>query len=163
MKKEFFPIVLILILAFSRIIPHPPNFTPIISMAVMSGFLLKNSYTSIVVVLLSMLISDIIIGFHSGMIIVYLSLTLIIFTFNKFSKKLSILNVALLSLSGSLLFFIITNFGVWITSELYDKNISGLLKCYVLAIPFFHNTLVSTLFFSYIAMLANMSFKKISV
>ena len=69
MKKEFFPIVLILILAFSRIIPHPPNFTPIISMAVMSGFLLKNSYTSIVVVLLSMLISDIIIGFHSGMII----------------------------------------------------------------------------------------------
>ena len=105
-------------------------------MAVMSGFLLKNSYTSIVVVLLSMLISDIIIGFHSGMIIIYLSLTLIIFTFNKFSKKLSILNVALLSLSGSLLFFIITNFGVWITSELYDKNISGLLKCYVLAIPF---------------------------
>ena len=77
-------------------------------MAVMSGFLLKNSYTSIVVVLLSMLISDIIIGFHSGMIIIYLSLTLIIFTFNKFSKKLSILNVA--SLSGSLLFFIITNF-----------------------------------------------------
>ena len=151
MKKEIFPIALILILAFSRLIPHPPNFTPIISMAVMSGFFLRNIRLSLLVVVFSMLISDIIIGIHSNMFFVYFSLILIIFTFNMLTKKMNILNVALLSFCGSLLFFMISNFGVWLNSTLYEKNISGLVNCYTMAIPFFHNTLISTLFFSYIA------------
>ena len=92
MKKEIFPIALILILAFSRLIPHPPNFTPIISMAVMSGFFLRNIRLSLLVVVFSMLISDIIIGIHSNMFFVYFSLILIIFTFNMLTKKMNILN-----------------------------------------------------------------------
>ncbi len=163
MKKEIFPIALILILAFSRLIPHPPNFTPIISMAVMSGFFLRNIRLSLLVVVFSMLISDIIIGIHSNMFFVYFSLILIIFTFNMLTKKMNILNVALLSFCGSLLFFMISNFGVWLNSTLYEKNISGLINCYTMAIPFFHNTLISTLFFSYIAMFANSSLRKISI
>ena len=137
MKKEIFPIALILILAFSRLIPHPPNFTPIISMAVMSGFFLRNIRLSLLVVVFSMLISDIIIGIHSNMFFVYFSLILIIFTFNMLTKKMNILNVALLSFCGSLLFFMISNFGVWLNSTLYEKNISGLINCYTMAIPFF--------------------------
>ena len=163
MKKEIFPIALILILAFSRLIPHPPNFTPIISMAVMSGFFLRNIRLSLLVVVFSMLISDIIIGIHSNMFFVYFSLILIIFTFNMLTKKMNILNVALLSFCGSLLFFMISNFGVWLNSTLYEKNISGLINCYTMAIPFFHNTLISTLFFYYIAMFANSSLRKISI
>ena len=65
-KLEIFPLSLILVLAFSRLIPHPPNFTPIIAVAVMSGYLFKNIYISLIVLSLSMLVSDLIIGFYSN-------------------------------------------------------------------------------------------------
>tara|TARA_Y100000590_G_scaffold464489_1_gene634076 strand:- start:1320 stop:1856 length:537 start_codon:yes stop_codon:yes gene_type:complete len=155
LKKEIFPISLILILAFARLIPHPPNFTPIIAVAIMSGYFFKNINFSFAALLGAMLISDVFIGFYENMIFVYISLLLVTFIFHKISKKINFKNLFLFGFAGSLIFFIISNFGVWILGSPgvldvpYEKNLSGLLECYILAIPFFGNTFLSTLIFAY--------------
>jgi len=149
MKKEIFPITLILILALSRLIPHPPNFTPIIAVAILSGYFFKNLYFSFLVLIASMVIADFFIGFYDNMFVVYLSLMLITFTFYRAGSKLNYKSLFLFSLFGSLIFFVITNFGVWALGNLYEKNLKGLIDCYILAIPFFGNTFLSTLIFAY--------------
>lgn len=154
-KKQSFPIGLIFILAIARLIPHPPNFTPIIAAAIMSSYFFKNISLSIVVLLFAMFISDLFIGFYENLIFVYVSLVLITFTFYKIGKKINFKNLFIFSFGGAFIFFIISNFGVWIlgspgiSSIPYEKNFSGLVQCYVLALPFFNNTFLSTLIFSY--------------
>ena len=69
MKKEIFPITLILILALSRLIPHPPNFTPIIAVAILSGYFFKNLYLSFLVLITSMIVADFFIGFYDNMLV----------------------------------------------------------------------------------------------
>ena len=73
-KEDYISIGVILLLATSRIIPHPPNFTPIIAMSIMSGYFFKNYGVSFTVVLISMLLADIFIGFYQNMFFVYFSL-----------------------------------------------------------------------------------------
>ena len=164
LKIEIFPITIILILAFSRLLPHAPNFTPIIATALMSGFLLKNKNLSLVVVLMAMFISDLTIGFYSSYFFVYFSLILIILVFSSFIKKINFKNLLVLSILSSLLFFIVTNFGVWAMGNMYEKNFSGLVLCYIFAIPFFTNTLLSTIFFSYsIFYLKKLNLKKFNL
>ena len=92
-KKDFFPIILILILAMSRLIPHPPNFTPVISVAIMSGYLFRNIYLSFVVLITSMILSDAFIGFYENMLFVYLSLLLIAYIFYKIAGKINLKNL----------------------------------------------------------------------
>ena len=155
LKKEIFPISLILILAFARLIPHPPNFTPIIAVALISGYFFKNINLSLLILLVAMLLSDLFIGFYENMIFVYASLLLITFVFHKISKKINFKNLFIYGFAGSLIFFIFSNFGVWalgspgVLDVAYERNISGLVECYILAIPFFGNTFLSTLIFAY--------------
>jgi len=155
LKKEIFPISLILILALARLIPHPPNFTPIIAVAIMSGYFFRNIYLSFTVLLVSMLLADLFIGFYGNMLFVYSSLFLIAYIFFKISEKINFKNLFIYSFFGSLIFFIISNFGVWALGSpgvydiAYEKNLSGLVQCYILAIPFFGNTFLSTLIFAY--------------
>lgn len=149
MKKEILPISLILILALARLIPHPPNFTPIIAVAILSGYFFKNIYISFLTLIISMLIADIFLGFHSNIFFVYISLLIISYTFFKIGEKINYKNLIFYSFFGSLVFFIISNFGVWLLGEMYEKNLTGIIECYILAIPFFGNTFLSTLIFSY--------------
>ena len=155
LKKEIFPISLITILAFARLIPHPPNFTPIIAVAIISGYFFKNFNLSVMILLTAMLISDLFIGFYENVIFVYLSLILITFIFHKISSKINFKNLFIYGFSGSVIFFVVSNFGVWALGSpgvydiAYDKSLSGLIQCYILAIPFFGNTFISTLIFSY--------------
>ncbi len=155
LKKEIFPISLILILAFARLIPHPPNFTPIIAVAIVSGYFFKNLNLSILTLLVAMLISDLFIGFYENMIFVYVSLLIITFTFYKISNKINFKNLFVYGFAGSLIFFIISNFGVWalgspgLDNLPYEKSLAGLIECYIFAIPFFGNTFLSTLIFAY--------------
>jgi hypothetical protein len=155
LKKEIFPISLILILAFARLIPHPPNFTPIIAVALISGYFFKNINLSLLILLVAMLLSDLFIGFYENMIFVYASLLLITFVFHKISKKINFKNLFIYCFAGSLIFFIVSNFGVWVLGSpgvldvAYERNLSGLVECYILAIPFFGNTFLSTLIFAY--------------
>jgi hypothetical protein len=155
LKKEIFPISLILILAFARLIPHPPNFTPIIAVAIVSGYFFKNINLSLLTLLVAMLISDLFIGFYENVIFVYVSLLLITFVFHKISNKINFKNLFIYGFARSLVFFVVSNFGVWalgspgVYDVAYDKNLSGLIECYILAIPFFGNTFLSTLIFAY--------------
>ena len=155
LKKEIFPISLILILAFARLIPHPPNFTPIIAVAIMSGYFFKNINLSFLVLIVAMLLSDLFIGFYENVFFVYASLLLITFVFYKIIKKINFKNLFIYSFAGSLIFFIVSNFGVWalgspgVNNIAYAKDFDGLVQCYILAIPFFGNTFLSTLIFAY--------------
>tara|TARA_B100000686_G_scaffold180851_1_gene187782 strand:- start:721 stop:1242 length:522 start_codon:yes stop_codon:yes gene_type:complete len=153
LKKEIFPIGLILILAFSRLIPHPDNFTPIIALTIMGSYFFKNINFSYLVVFFSMLIADLFLGFYSHMLFVYLSLFLIILIFFKISKKINYKNLFIFGFFGSVIFFIVSNFGVWVAGNLYEKNMNGLIECYFMAVPFFKNTLISTIIFSYSALI----------
>jgi len=161
LKKEIFPIGLVLISILSRLIPHPPNFTPVVAVAIMSGYLFKNIYISFITLLISMLIADVFIGFYENIFFVYLSLLILVYIFYKISKKINLKNLFLFSFAGSILFFIITNFGVWLLESPgidnlpYDRSIEGLIKCYILALPFIKNTFLSTIIFAYGAFLAN--------
>ena len=156
-KKEIFPISLILILAFARLIPHPPNFTPIIAVAIMSGYFFKNINLSFLTLIIAMLLSDIFIGFYENVIFVYASLMFITFIFYKISYKINFINLFVYGFAGSLIFFIVSNFGVWVLGSpgvydiAYEMSLNGLIECYILAIPFFGNTFLSTLIFAYTA------------
>jgi len=146
---------LIVLLAFSRLIPHPPNFTPIIAVAIMSAYFFKNVYFSMFVLIASMFISDIFIGFYANIYIIYFTVSIITLVFFRFAKNLNSKNLLIFSFFGSFVFFVISNFGVWLVSGMYEKSLSGLIYCYTLAIPFFVNTLVSTILYSYLAYYAN--------
>jgi hypothetical protein len=138
---------LILAAAFTRLIPHPPNFTAIGAMALFGGAYFSRKRLAFAVPLIAMFLSDIIIGFHPGMYAVYLSFILIVMIGNSLSNKRKVGNIFLASVSASVLFFIITNFALWLTGTLYPKTAAGLAACFTAAIPFFHYTLLGDLFF----------------
>jgi len=133
-------------LTISRLIPHEPNFTPILSISIL-GFLFSTILSvKVLIVLGSMFFSDLIIGTHDFMIYVYFSLILLIIFSN--SK-----NYIYMMFLGPLIFFIITNFGVWLNSSYYTKNITGLIDCFYMAIPFFKNIIFSTFFYCILILL----------
>ena len=134
----------ILIGVLFRVIPHAPNFTPMLTIALMSGLYVKNRF-SILIPISIMLISDLFIGSHITVLWVYLSL-LIICLIGRLIKDTA-LNILLFSILSATLFFIVTNFGVWISGG-YSYSFKGLMICYTMAIPFFKNTLISTVLFS---------------
>ena len=130
-------------LAISRFIPHPPNFTSLISLSFYVPALLGLKFLPFV--LFSFIFTDIIIGFHNTLFFTWGSVILIGIIANKFVK--SITSRITGALIGALIFFVVTNFGVWSLGS-YSYDFNGFLACYTLAIPFFGYSLVSTLFFS---------------
>ena len=135
------------LLVLSRLIPHPPNFTPLLAGAVFLPFLLKDKTLIVALPLVCLFISDLIIGFHNVMLWTYGAFFIIGITVINFSK-LNLKSLLGLSLEGPTFFYLITNFGVWLSSSTYAKDVYGLLECYVLALPFYGNSLFSTLLFS---------------
>ena len=147
-KKEVLPIIgLILFLSIFRLLPHPHNFTPILAAGVFSGFYFKNFILSFFVIVFSMFIGDLYFGFHATMFFTYISLAVAVGIGHFFIRKFKYSSILLGGITSSICFFVITNFGAWLTLEMYEKNFSGLIQSYFLAIPFFHNTLLSTLFY----------------
>ncbi len=142
-KHYILPICLILVLSFSRAIPHPPNFTPILAVGIFSGFFFRNFFLSSFIVISSMFVGDLYLGFHGTMIFTYTALIVSVLI-GALIKNFKFKELFFTSLFSSFCFFIITNFGAWLTLPMYEKNLAGLLQSYVLAIPFFHNTLIST-------------------
>ena len=137
------PVVIILSLSLTRLIPHPWNFTPMLAVGIFSGFYFKQFYLSLFIVILSMFIGDLYLGFHSTMFFTYISLAAAVII-GLYIKHFKFTEILFSGLASSVSFFIITNFGAWLTLEMYEKNFAGLLQSYTLAIPFFHNTLIST-------------------
>ena len=147
-NRSILILIIILIGAFSRIIPHPPNFTAIGAISILGGVYFGKNYLAFLVPILSMLISDFLLGFNMTLS-VYLSFLIMIPLGIGIKNKLSNLSVIKTSIYASIVFFLITNFSVWIFSTVYPNNIYGLLICYYAGIPFFFNTLLGNIFFSF--------------
>ena len=137
---------IIFLVSLTRLVPHLPNFTPILALAIFGGAYLPNRIIALSIPILAMFLSDLIIGFHSQIYAVYVTIIVLSLLGNTIKTK-NIKNITITGFAGSLIFFIITNFSVWLSGGLYPLNIEGLLQCYIMAIPFFHNTLISTLLF----------------
>ena len=148
-------------LAASRFIPHPPNFTSLIALSFYVPALLGRKY--VVAVLISFAITDVFLGFHKILLFTWGSVLIIGFISTYFkSNIIKRFSGILLSL---IIFFILSNFGVWV-SGLYGYNFEGLTKCYLLAIPFFGMSIISTIIYSFVIeglnKILNPVFKKIS-
>ena len=144
-NKIFYLIFFGVILALSRIIPHPPNFTPILASAIMAPMLVKDRWVGMAIPIVAMFISDVIIGFYSYQLVIYSSI-LAIALVAPMRKNYAMLGM--MAVGGSVWFFITTNFAEWIIWDYYPKTIEGLITCYTLAIPFFKHTLISTCLFT---------------
>ena len=143
MKYLKISIGIFLVLAASRFIPHPPNFTSLIALSFYIPTVLGIRFLP--ALLASFVLTDLIIGFHGTILFTWGSVILIGLISNKFIKNtLTRISGALV---GATIFFIVTNFGVWSLGS-YSYTLEGFLLCYTLALPFFGYTLVSTLVFS---------------
>ena len=152
-KKNINSVILlasaILALSFARLIPHPWNFSPMIAAGIFAGFYFRHFYLGSFVIILSMFLGDLFLGFHNTMFFTYLSLAIVVLV-GLYLKNLKFTNILYGTLASSIVFFIITNLGAWVTLEMYSKDINGLVQSYTMAIPFFHNTLISTFVYLYI-------------
>ena len=138
----------ILTAAALRLVPHPPNFTPIGAMALFSGAYFGRRALALVAPLAALLLSDLALGFYHGMPTVYAATALIVVIGWLALGRVSPLRVGLAALGSSILFFVITNFGMWLFSGFYPLTPAGLQACYVAAIPFFQNTVAGDLFYA---------------
>lgn len=147
---EFFVALLFILVGISlRLIPHAPNFAPIAAIALFGGVYFSKKI-ALVLPVLAMLISDAFIGFYDFKIMaaVYGSFLLSVvlgFWLKNHKKWHTVAGAAILS---SVLFFLITNFAVWAFSPWYAKTFSGIIQSYVMALPFFRNSLLGDLFYT---------------
>ena len=146
-KQILLGLMIVAALSLSRLIPHPPNFTPILGMAVFSGAIINKRFFAYLVPLLAMLLSDLYLGFHASMPIIYFSLAICVLIGTFIEARVTILNSFLSISLGVLAFFLITNFMVWYGSGMYESSISGLMTCYFMALPFVQNTFISSILY----------------
>ena len=137
-NKNFFLVLIILFAIFSRFIPHPPNFTPITAIALLSSKGFTNRWIIFLIPIISLFISDLFLGLHDLIPFVYCAFILI--TLLGISAKKISIGIVLMS---STIFFLISNVGVWFYN--YPLTLNGLISCYTLAIPFFLNTILGDL------------------
>ncbi len=134
---------------FQSAYPVLLNFSPVAALSLFGAAYLKNKKFAFFVPVAIMFLSDCILGFHSTMFFTYGSFALIsLLGFSIFENKISSTRVLVASLSASLIFFLVTNFGVWLMQSMYAKNMNGLVDCYIAAIPFLKGSLVGDLIFS---------------
>ena len=155
-------IAMIAVVALTRLLPHPPNFTPVESMALFAGACLLDRRLALLVPLLAMALSDLALGlFHGGFhmdylfsvshLSVYASIVLCSVAGFAMRGRISAGRVLGWSLVGAVVFFLVTNFAVWLSASSlpgYNACAAGLLPCYVSAIPFFQWTVAGALFYS---------------
>ncbi|MGE9746374.1 DUF6580 family putative transport protein [Bdellovibrio bacteriovorus] len=141
-------ILMVLVAAFSRLIPHPWNFTAIGAMALFGGAYFPSKKQSLLIPLAALLISDLALGFHNTMLFVYLGFTLVVMLGWALRDQRSVFKVGTSALVTSSVFFLISNFGVWAMGTMYAPTFNGLVQCLVAGIPFFDNQIYGDLFFS---------------
>jgi hypothetical protein len=151
--------VLIFIAVLSRLLPHPPNFSPIEAVALFGGAYFAKRHWALLVPLLAMFASDLLLGVFNGGIywsyfasagylLVYACIALSTLLGFGLRGKVSASRLLSYSLAGSLLFFVVTNFGVWMSDSMYPKTAAGLIATYVAGVPFFQWTVLGTLFYA---------------
>ena len=141
--------------AAMRLLPHPPNFTPIAAMAFFVGAHFARRRSAFAVPLAAMFVSDLALGLirygsavFSLMPFVYAGFAIMVCLGLVIRHRIGPLSVGATALAGSMFFFFITNFGVWLRGSLYPSTLDGLVACYTAAIPFFRNTLAGDAFYT---------------
>ena len=148
--KNIIILGLIIFAVALRLVPHPPNFSPIGAIGLFSGcyFCLKRSW---LIPIIALLISDFILGFYNpiSMMTVYLSFVVSAIIGETFLKnKQTPYRLGGAAVVSASQFFVFTNLGVWLSGTLYQVNLAGLIECFVMAIPFYGNSLISELFYT---------------
>jgi hypothetical protein len=153
-NTRFFALVgVILFAAVMRLVPHPPNFAPITAMALFGGAYFPGKATAFAIPLAAMALSDLVLGyavydsgwFHATLPFTYASFLITVWLGLWIKQRRTPLRIGAAALTSSVLFFAITNFGVWLVGGLYPRTFEGLTACYIAAIPFFQNTLLGDL------------------
>ena len=145
---------MILVAVATRLVYHfnpgmvPPNFSPVEAVALFGGAYFADRRLALLVPLVAMALSDIVIGFHGLLWLVYGCIAVSTVMGFALRGKVGVTRVVGFSLAGSILFFIVTNFGVWLGSTMYPQALEGLMACYVAGLPFFKNTVLGTLFYA---------------
>lgn len=153
--------VTILAIALTRILPHPHNFTAVGAAAIFGGAVFNKSWKAILIPLAALFVSNLIInntiyshyyeGFSilsSGSLWIYAAIILMSVLAHVLIKTFNVASIATTTILGTVLFFIVTNFGAWIGSPLYPQTAEGLLSAYVAGLPFLLNSLLGNLFFA---------------
>ena len=143
MKDFYIYLGIFISLAVSRFIPHPPNFTSLLALSFYIPAIFGIRFIPIVI--LALFFTDLIIGLHSTMFFTIGSVALIGLISKVFNQ--SILLRLFGALTGAVIFFVLTNFGVWASGS-YGYTLNGFISCYLLAIPFFGYSIISTFIFS---------------
>jgi len=153
-RAFIFSVVLIFFGVIFRLLPHPVNIAPIGALAIFAGAKLPRKW-ALLVPIGAMFLSDIFIGFHNVIAYTwgaYVLMAIISSGILKTNKSTTSLNRAIriagVTLSGSFLFFVITNFGVWLHSGMYARTLEGLIQSYVMALPFYQNSLIGDIGFT---------------
>lgn len=150
---------MILLAALSRLLPHPPNFSPVEAMGLFGGAYFANRRWALAMPLVAMLVSDLALGLLNGGIYlgyvaslgfwsVYLCIALSTLLGFGLRGRVSGGRVLGYALAGSVLFFVVTNFTTWLGSTMYPQTGAGLVAAYVAGIPFFQWTVLGTLFYA---------------
>ncbi|MCX6810946.1 MAG: hypothetical protein NTY30_04450 [Candidatus Berkelbacteria bacterium] len=153
-----------------KYLPHIPNFAPIAAIALFGGVYLNKKY-ALIIPIAAMLIADYFIGFYNPYILasVYGSFIIIGLIGLWLRKHKTLPNIIGGSLAGSIIFFLITNFAMWvIPHSIYPHTLQGLTNCYIMGLPFFRNTIAGDLFYvtiffglyETVSVLSNSKFKK---
>ena len=139
--------MLIIIGVLSRLAPHPANVTAVGALAVFSGSRYSTT-KALIITVGTMLISDVVLGFHAVMWATYGSFALSVLLASHFLRKQSIVRIASVTFVSSIIFYLVTNFGVWLVpGSMYPKTFAGLMESYIMALPFFRNSLVGDFFY----------------
>ena len=150
---------LIVVAALTRLLPHPPNFSPVEAIALFGGAYFASRLWALAVPLLAMLVSDLALGALIGdgyasylgslsFWSVYACIALSTLLGFGLRGKVGGGRVLGYSLVGSVLFFVVTNFAAWLGWPAYPQNLAGLGAAYVAGIPFFQWTVLGTLFYA---------------
>lgn len=132
-------------LALSRLVPHPPNFTPLVAAALFSGASYRDWRLALLIPLAAMLLADLLLGLHATLVFVYLGMAASVAVGRWLGTRRRPVLLLGAGTAAAVLFFLVSNFGVWLTQNLYPHDVAGLAACYLAALPFFTNSLVATL------------------
>lgn len=147
-EKIWLAIALIAVGALSRLVELPGNFAAIGAVALFGGAYIGNKNLAFIVPITALFLTDLVIGLHPDLFAVYFSYVIIVAIGMYLRKNPGVVSTLTASVVSSLLFFILTNFSVWVTGTLYPKTFDGLILCYTMAIPFFRNTFAGDLIFT---------------
>ena len=141
MNSRFIVLTLIILgAAFTRLIPHYPNFTAIGAVALFGGAYFSKRWLAFIIPLSALFLTDLIIGFYSQMWVIYLSFALIVLIGMTLRGAKKPGRVILASISASVSFFVITNFAMWYGSALYPQNFTGIMESYLVLLKFTENS-----------------------